>query len=105
MRNNKVFDIPNIGSYPLLHEIGIVCRMVVMQQQNIAVIVVLIDVRQNILFQKVSVSLFGKAINNKKLSQTMETKAMYWKFNEILINVYKNSQEYKRDTKTKSAIN
>ncbi len=77
MGNNKVFDIPNIGCYPLLYEIGIVCRMVVVQQQNIAVIVVLIDVRQNTLFQKVSVSLFGKAINNKKLSQTMETKAKY----------------------------
>jgi hypothetical protein len=51
--------------------------MVVVQQQNIAVIVVLIDVRQNTLFQKVSVSLFGKAINDKKLSQTMETKAKY----------------------------
>jgi hypothetical protein len=77
MRDDKVFDVSNILCYPLFDKIRIVRRVVIMQQYNIPVIVMLRDIRQNTLIQKLSVSFFGQAIDSKKLSQTMEAETKY----------------------------
>lgn len=77
MRDDEVFDVSNILCYPLFDKIRIVCRVVIVQQYNIPVIVMLRDIRQNTLIKKLGVSFFGQAIDNKKLSQTMETETKY----------------------------
>jgi hypothetical protein len=74
--DNKVFNGSNICVDPLSHEIRCVNWVIVVEQIHVAVIVMLIDIRQNFLLKKFCIRLSVCALQDVKLSQAVETEAL-----------------------------